>query len=80
MEVIAKNGYDFEDAPIDTVFRTLEKMYAIPVHYERSAFFNSFITISLGSESLEEQLQVITRTIGATFSISNDGITIEPPK
>lgn len=80
MPAIVKIGYDFEDAPVDTVFKALEKMYAIPVHYEHSAFQNSFITISLGDESLEEQLQVITRTIGATFSISNDGITIEPPK
>ena len=75
-----RNGYEFEDMPVDTVFRTLEKMYAIPIHYEHSAFRNSFITISLGAESLEEQLQVITRTIGATFSISDDGITIDPPK
>ena len=69
--------YSFEDVPVDTVFSTLEKMYAIPVHYESAVFQHCFITISLGDESLEEQLEVITRTIGATFSISDYGITVD---
>jgi len=79
IEIAAAGGsrYNFEDAPVDTVFRTLEKMYAIPVHYDGSVFQHCFITISLGDESLEEQLEVITRTIGATFSISDYGIAID---
>ncbi|TKK65116.1 DUF4974 domain-containing protein [Ilyomonas limi] len=71
------SGYNFEDAPLDTVFKTLEMMYAIPVHYNAETFKNCYITISLGSESLEEKLEVITKTIGASFSISDYGIDIQ---
>jgi ferric-dicitrate binding protein FerR (iron transport regulator) len=70
-------NYQFEDAPIDTVLQTIQDMYAIPVYYDKEAFRNCYITISLGKESLEEKLQVITKTIGASFSISGYGITID---
>lgn len=69
--------YHFEDAPIDTVFKALETMYSLPVHYDARVLKNCFITISLGSESLEEKLEIITKTIGASFSISDYGINIE---
>lgn len=69
--------YDFQDAPLDTVLKTLEKMYAIPVNYHPEVFDNCYITISLGNESLEEILKVITRTIDASYSMSSYGITIE---
>ena len=71
------NGYNFEDAPLDTVLKALEKMYSLPMHYEKDVFKNCFITISLENESLEEKLEVITKTIGASFSISDYGISIE---
>lgn len=77
METDTLNGYNFEDAPLDTVFKTLEKMYALPVHYNKQKFENCFITISLENESLEEKLEVITKTVGASFSISDYGISIE---
>lgn len=77
METGSLNGYNFEDAPMDTVFKALEKMYAMPVHYDKAVFGNCFITISLGNESLEDKLEVITKTIGASYSISDYGIHIE---
>jgi ferric-dicitrate binding protein FerR (iron transport regulator) len=70
-------SYEFEDAPLATVLKTLEKMYAIPVKYNADTFDNCFITISLGDESLEEILKVITRTVDASYSMSSYGITIE---
>jgi hypothetical protein len=77
MSTTGRNGHNFEDAPVDSVLGALEKMYAIPVHYEQGVFAHCFITISLGDESLEEQLEAITRTIGASFSISDYGITVD---
>lgn len=70
-------NYDFQEAPLSAVLKTLEKMYAIPVNYNSEAFDSCYITISLGDESLEEILKVITRTIDASYSISSYGITIE---
>jgi len=77
METDGVNEYNFEDAPLDAVFKTLEKMYAMPVYYDKAVFKNCFITISLGNESLEEKLEVLTKTVGATFSITDNGINVE---
>jgi transmembrane sensor len=77
METGGITDLNFEDASIDTVFKAMEVMYALPVHYTPEAFEDCFITVSLGSESLEEKLEVITKTIGASFSISDSGIYIE---
>ncbi len=76
MEAEGAHEYVFEDAPIDTVFKTLEKMYDLPVLYDRRTFENCFITISLGNEGLEEKLEVITQTINASFLLSDEGINI----
>lgn len=77
MDTDGLHGYNFEDAPLDSVFKALQKMYAMPVHYDKPVFENCFITISLGNESLEDKLEVITKTIGASYSISDYGINIE---
>ncbi|MEO6000908.1 MAG: FecR family protein [Chitinophagaceae bacterium] len=77
LEVANAPNLDFEDAPLDTVFKTLEIMYAVPVHYNANTFKNCYISISLSSESLEEKLEVITKTIGASFTINDYGINIE---
>jgi len=76
MESEGAQEYVFEDAPIDTVFKTLEKMYDLPVIYDHKTFENCFITISLGNEKLEEKLEVITQTINASFLLSDKGINI----
>jgi len=77
METEGVSEYNFEDAPLDTVFKALERMYALPVHYDKQVFSNCFLTISLGNESLEEKLEVITKNVNASFSISDYGINIE---
>lgn len=68
---------NFEDARLDTVIKTLEKMYAIPIRYNAEAFANCYLTISLGNESLEDMLKVITKTVDASYTISNYGIIIK---
>jgi transmembrane sensor len=70
-------GYNFEDAPLETVFKMLEKMYSLALHYDKEVFKNCFITISLEDEGLEEKLEIITKTVGASFSISDYDISIE---
>jgi ferric-dicitrate binding protein FerR (iron transport regulator) len=77
LETDGDDEYAFEDAPIDAVFKTLEKMYALPILYDRATFANCFINISLGDERLEDKLEVITQTINASYSLSDKGIIIE---
>jgi transmembrane sensor len=68
--------YNFEEAPISKVLGTLEKMYGISVRYDSVALRNCFITTKLGNESLDNKLQVITRTIGASYTLGVHDITI----
>lgn len=70
-------GLVFEDAPLAAVFNTLEKMYAIPVKFDEDTFNDCYITITLGDESLEEILKVITKTVDASYSMSPYGISID---
>ncbi|MBO9730065.1 MAG: FecR family protein [Chitinophaga sp.] len=71
------SALNFEDARLDTVIKTLEKMYAIPIRYNADVFANCYLTVSLGNESLEDILKVITKTVDASYTISNYGIIIK---
>jgi transmembrane sensor len=75
--VEAGSKYNFEEAPLDNVLEALEKMYDLPLHYDKEVFKNCFVTISLENESLEDKLEVLTKTVGASFSISDYGISIK---
>lgn len=67
----------FEEAPVAEVLLALEKHYAIPIKFNATTFENCYITLTLGNESLEEMLKVITRTIDASYTMSTYGILIE---
>lgn len=69
--------YNFEEAPLSDVLQSLEKMYDLPIHFDKNAFRNCLVTISLDNESLEDKLEVLTKTVGASFSISDYGISIK---
>jgi ferric-dicitrate binding protein FerR (iron transport regulator) len=73
----SQKEYAFEDAPLEAVFKALENMYDLPIHYDRQAFEHCFINITLGNENLEEKLAVITQTINASYTLSDKGIKIE---
>lgn len=75
--VEAGKEYNFEEAPLDSVLQALEKMYDLPLHYDKRVFKNCFVTISLENESLEDKLEILTKTVGASFSISDYGISIK---
>lgn len=77
LETESTNVYNFEDAPLEAVFKMLEKMYGLTLHYDQEVFKNCFITISLENEGLEEKLEIITKTVGASYSISDYDIRIE---
>ncbi len=59
------------------VLRALETHFAIPIKFDENTFKNCYITLTLGNESLEEILKVITRTIDASYTMSTYGIIVE---
>jgi ferric-dicitrate binding protein FerR (iron transport regulator) len=72
-----KQEFIFEDAPIESVFQTLSAMYDLPITYDHETYKHCFINIILGNEKLEEKLAVITKTINASFTLSDKGILIQ---
>ncbi|HYC85055.1 MAG TPA: DUF4974 domain-containing protein, partial [Chryseosolibacter sp.] len=73
---ITSNNFNFENAPIPDVFRTLEESYGIEIIFDEEVMKTCFITAPLGSESLFEKLRIICRTIGATYEVIESKIVI----
>lgn len=67
----------FEEAPVSEVLQALETHFAIPIKFDTATYKNCYITLTLGNESLEEILKVITRTIDASYTMSTYGILLE---
>lgn len=67
----------FEEAPVADVLHALETHFAIPIKFDENTFKNCYITLTLGNESLEEMLKVITRTVDASYTMSTYGIQVE---
>lgn len=70
-------SYRFDDSSLAVVLNQVATMYAIPIHYDPGLFKDCFITITLGNEKLEELMEVITKTVGASFVINEEGISIK---
>ncbi|GAB3990654.1 FecR family protein [Spirosoma daeguense] len=66
----------FEDTPIADVFAQLEKTYGIPIQYNASQMKNCFLTSTLADEPFYTKLDIICKTIGASYKVENTQIVI----
>ncbi|GAB3718050.1 FecR family protein [Spirosoma flavus] len=66
----------FEDTPIADVFARLEKTYGIPIVYNASQMKNCFLTSTLADEPFYTKLDIICRTIGASYKVEDAQIVI----
>ncbi|GAB4000395.1 FecR family protein [Spirosoma daeguense] len=66
----------FEDAPVATVFRNIEKTYGLKIHYKPEELSACLVNLSFSNESLIEQLDITTETIGGTYEIRDGQIFI----
>lgn len=73
----AATPLNFEEAPLVEIFQTLEKAYGIPLHYDKKTFSSCIVTTSLADETFEEKLKIICEAIGATYTISDNGVQID---
>ncbi|HVW60072.1 MAG TPA: FecR family protein [Puia sp.] len=67
----------FEEVPVVEIFQTLEKAYGIPMHYDKKTFSSCIVTTSLADETFEEKLKIICEAIGATYTLSENGVLID---
>ncbi len=66
-----------EDQPVIAVFKLIEQRYGIKMLYNEDLLESCIITTSLGNESLYDKLDVICKTIGASYKEIDAQIIIE---
>ncbi|TDB64184.1 FecR family protein [Arundinibacter roseus] len=59
---------NFKGLPIALVFERLQQAYGIEILYDKDLMKNCFLTASFTDEPLLEKMDLITRTIDATFA------------
>ncbi|MDF7816445.1 FecR family protein [Runella sp. MFBS21] len=57
----------FDEVPVTNVFRELEKLYEVKILYNEEELSDCIITTTLRNESLYDKLDLICKTIGATY-------------
>lgn len=68
--------FEFSDTPLRKVVDLLEEAYPVTIELENAALENCPLTASLNDETLDTKLELICRSIGATFSKSPGKIMI----
>lgn len=70
------DSFVFENTPIAIVFGKLEEAYGVEILFDRETMQNCFLTVPLGSEPLFKKLEVICRTIGASYEVIDAKVVI----
>jgi type II secretory pathway component GspD/PulD (secretin) len=66
--------FDFVEAPVKTVLKSLEQAYGITISPEDPSLYNCTFTGDLTGEDLDTRLEFICRSIGAAYRI--EGTTL----
>ncbi|MCY7350042.1 MAG: DUF4974 domain-containing protein [Cytophagaceae bacterium] len=72
----SKEQFVFENAPIEEVFQTLQRAYGVAISYDTDLLKNCYLTAPLEEESLFEKLDIICKTIGATYEVIETQIVV----
>ncbi|MBT1705168.1 FecR family protein [Chryseosolibacter indicus] len=73
---IAKQDFEFHDAPIHEVFKSIEEAYGVTIVYDEQALVNCSLNASLNDITLYEKLKLICKTINATYQIMDSQIIV----
>lgn len=67
----------FEDVPVGQVLKELEEMYGVRIIYNKEVLASCIISTIFGNETLNDKLDVVCQTIGATHREIDAQIVIE---
>ncbi len=72
-------SFEFADAPVAEIFRTIEVAYGLSVEYPEELLRNCYLSTSLADEPLLEKLKIICESIGgdAAFIIDEHKVIIK---
>jgi len=72
----AETGFVYDEVPLTTIFRELEKSYGIPIQFDEQRFESCKITATLSNESLYEKLDLLCKAASATYEITDGQIIV----
>jgi len=59
----------FDEVAVSTILDSIEASFGIPVEYDHEVLRNCKVTTAFTEEGLYEQLEIISRIIGATYTV-----------
>jgi transmembrane sensor len=72
----AQSELNFNDASLNQIAERLSTAFNVSIRFENEDLRNCVITADLSDQSLETSLKIITRSIGAKYSILHDEVSI----
>jgi transmembrane sensor len=69
-------SFDYVESPVSAIFDALEKAYGIKIDYDPQVLKNCTITLPLKEEPFFTKLDIICRTIQASYELSGDKVII----
>jgi len=68
---------NFEDKPVSEVLKAIEQAYGVHIIYDAEQLSHCIITTTLANESLYSKLDIMCKTIGASYKIVDAQIVIQ---
>lgn len=78
-ELTVKENIHFDEASVSEILKSIEKLYGLKLLYSEEQLSNCIITTTLTDDPLYQQLDIICKTIGATYKEVDAQIIIESP-
>ena len=69
-------SFNFSSAPMQKVFDVLKAAYGVEIIYNEEVMKNCYLTAPLGNEPLFNKLDIICRTIGASYQLIDAKVVI----
>lgn len=66
----------YDGVEVTRIFKVLEENYGVDIQFEETTWKDCILTTKMSDEGLIERVQIITKAIGATYSIEDAMITI----
>ncbi|UPL47503.1 FecR family protein [Hymenobacter sublimis] len=76
---LAAQSFAFDDRPVPEVLAALEKAYGVDIEYDAQALAACTVTLNLQNESLYGKLDVLCKTLGASYEKSATHLVFRSP-
>lgn len=73
IKTIEQLSFDFTDAPVSQIFKTIEQAYEVEIDFPKEKLKNCHLTTSLIDQPLPEKLKIICKSIGNNTSYEMNG-------